>query len=275
MNIDNELKSHFFKGQGKKLNRCLSPTMDCEEKAIRAHSVQNAKALDLLSCDGHVIHLHPRLRADKPPEVCFEKIGRNQATTFTGLFAQHDQDLFRELDTQDFDGTNQSQLFLLAYRSVLRELHAVIDGGIKIQAAYQKRVELGLDPKDEPSPAGIEAAYHMMQAWRTFRYRCEFDRIRETSSYEGLVHHVRNLNLEMPTIGASTFYGIGKYTYIWGQSKLCVPLSCVCFTFGRPIFAGRTRRPRFFSISSLNRSFPSAIPRLTASRISRIRTTSA
>jgi len=48
---------------------------------------------------------------------------------------------------------------------------------------------------------------------------------------------------------------VRRRAYIWGQSKN----SSFAFGFG-PLFSGLTRRPARRSISSLNRSLPSAIP---------------
>lgn len=103
-------------------------------------------------------------------------------------------------------------MYLLAYRAVLRELHATLDGAVAIQGAYQKRVELGLDPKDAPSPAGMEAVFHMLKSWRTFRYKRLIEEIEENESYDGLLHFVRVIDSNEPTVAASVFYGIGKYT---------------------------------------------------------------
>ena len=45
----------FAKAQKKDYARCLPPSMDCDEEPIRAHSIQNARVLDLIQTDGHVL----------------------------------------------------------------------------------------------------------------------------------------------------------------------------------------------------------------------------
>ena len=45
----------FFATQGTTFEKCLEPAMACKQKAIRAHSIQNAKVLDLIAVDGHVV----------------------------------------------------------------------------------------------------------------------------------------------------------------------------------------------------------------------------
>lgn len=142
---------------------------------IRAHTVQNSKVLDLLVRDGHVVSLRHWFEQDKGPVIGYKLVGRNEATTFTGLCDEHDREIFRPIDTNDINIENQQHLFLLAYRAVLRGLHATMEGVLKIQSVYLKRVELDLDPKNQPSQAGMEAVAHMMKSWRTFRYKYEYD----------------------------------------------------------------------------------------------------
>jgi hypothetical protein len=91
-------------------------------------------------------------------------------------------------------------------------MHATLDGAVAIQGAYQKRVELGLDPKNSPSQAGMEAVFHMLKSWRTFRYKRLIEEIEENDSYGDLLHFVRVVETTSPTVAASVFYGIGKYT---------------------------------------------------------------
>lgn len=186
--------------------------MQCPNKAIKAHSVQNSRVLDLLSKDGHVIQLQWHFEKDNQPEMRYKSIGRNKATTFTGLCSDHDREIFREIDTKEIDVSDECQLFLLAYRSVLRELHATMDAAVTVQTGYQKRVELGIDPENEPSDAGIEAVYQMAQSWRTFRYKCKYDDINDNSNYKELINFIRVIKVEQPAIAASVFFGIGKYT---------------------------------------------------------------
>jgi hypothetical protein len=50
-------------------------------------------------------------------------IGVKKASTFTGFCGKHDQEIFRELDKEEFDG-KASKTFLVAYRTLCRELFA-------------------------------------------------------------------------------------------------------------------------------------------------------
>ena len=183
-----------------------------KNKAIKAHSVQNSNVLDLLCEDGHVIQIKLKVGGDAQPEPEYKLVGRNRATTFTGLCSTHDSDIFREIDTEEIDVNNVRQLYLLAYRSVLRELHATMHAAGMIQGAYQKRVKMGLDPKDQRSPAGIEAIFQMVKSWRTYRYRCKFDKLEETDNYEDLVHFAKKLETSEATLAASVLFAVGRYT---------------------------------------------------------------
>jgi hypothetical protein len=183
--------------------------MSCENKAIRAHSIQNSGVIDLLAIDGHVIA--PKLVVSSAgPEVKFLPVGRNNASTFTGLCGNHDAAIFRPLDTHDFDLTDKQQLFLLAYRSVTRELHAVMEGAAKIQSAYVWRVEQGIDSGDELSPVGMKATDHLINAFETYQYRSSyFDRSLISERYTDINHDIIVLQ-QHPTIAVSSLFSFGS-----------------------------------------------------------------
>lgn len=226
--IDGKLKKLFYSSIGSEFNKCLERSMECENKAIKAHSVQNSNVLDLLCKNGHVIQIRLKVGGDAPPKPEYKLVGRNRATTFTGLCAEHDSGIFKEIDTQEVSVKDSRQLYLLAYRSVLRELHATMHGAGMIQGAYQKRVEMGIDPKDQPSNAGMEVVFHMIKAWRTYRYRCEFDRIEESDCYDELTHFTKVIATTAPTVAASVLFGVGKYSTeedLVGVALNIVPLS--------------------------------------------------
>jgi hypothetical protein len=70
---------------------------------------------------GHVLSLERRsTRPDSVSTVQTIKVGVRQASTFPGLCAQHDAALFRSIDCTVVHPTSE-QLFLLSYRSALRE----------------------------------------------------------------------------------------------------------------------------------------------------------
>lgn len=102
---------------------------------------------------------------DGKPTCTFEKVGRNNASTFTGLCGNHDADIFRPIDTKPLSVDDKEQLFLIAYRSVTRELHAVLEGAVRIQGAYQNRVSSGKISGTTMTPEGVEATQHLLKGW--------------------------------------------------------------------------------------------------------------
>lgn len=209
--IEKEMLAYAFSADKRKFKKCLEPAMQCSGQIIRAHTVQNSRILDLLVRDGHVISLRHSLDKDKGPVIDYKLVGRNEATTFTGLCDVHDREIFKPIDTNDIDVRNAQQLFLLAYRSVLRELHATMEGASKIQRGYRKRIELGLDPKNQPSQSGISAVSHMLKSWRTFRYKFEYDQAYVSKNYGSICHETRLLDIERPTIAASVLFSADTY----------------------------------------------------------------
>lgn len=120
-------------------SKCLDPTMQCAETAIKAHTVQNATAMSFIEENGHVSTVRVQLRNGEP--ACrFAKVGRNDASTFTGLCGRHDTEMFKPIDTKELSLDDSEQLFLIAWRAVTRELHATLEGASRIQSTYLKMV---------------------------------------------------------------------------------------------------------------------------------------
>jgi hypothetical protein len=201
-----EFQNYYFKTQKDKFHKCLDPTLSCTGMPINAHSIQNARVLDLLARRGHVVMLRQKSSASGWG-IRFEEVGRNQASTFTGFCAQHDSSIFQSIDTQPFDPKNQEHLFLLAYRSVTRELHAVMEGAVKMQGAYLWRVDKCLDPSGTPTRAGVEATAHMMKMWETWKYRHQhFDIALLRKNWKSIRHNVFTLKSRSPTVAVSALF---------------------------------------------------------------------
>jgi len=182
--------------------------MGCKATAIRAHSLQNSQFLDLLARDGHVKAITMKASRETGPVLSFNDVGRNEATTFTGLCSNHDASIFRPIDTARFRGSDPEHLFLVAYRAVVRELHAAMDGAWKIQGGYEKRIQLGLDTGNEPEPAGMLAVEHMMRAYLTYVYKCSFDQALVSREHEAVSHHSFVVDHEEPTVGVCSLFSL-------------------------------------------------------------------
>jgi hypothetical protein len=205
-----QLLSAFFELDKSQFNKCLAPGMECPLVAIRAHSLPNSSVLDLLARDGHVKTIRKRTDRERGPILLFENVGRNQATTFQGFCSQHDSDIFKPIETGHFDPENVEYLFLLAYRAVARELHALLDGAFKNQLGYQKRVEIGFDPANEPSQAGLLAIDRMMTAYETYVYKCKFDESLLSQNYRRVMHDVIHLDHEEATVAVCSLFSIDE-----------------------------------------------------------------
>jgi hypothetical protein len=185
----NELKRHVFEIRKLAIRRCLEPSGECSQPAIHAHSIQNANVLDLLCKDGHVIMPVPKVPNDNHT-ISFELVGRNKATTFTGLCSQHDDAIFKPIDKGPLDSLSAEHLFLLAYRSVIREVHATMDAASKIQSAYRKKVELELARGDVPTLEGMRALDAVMNAYCAHLYKGAYDEAYRTRNF-GQIGHLR------------------------------------------------------------------------------------
>jgi hypothetical protein len=208
MPIDPEGLGRFFKTHNSRFSKCLAPGMNCDKEAIRAHSIQNSGVIDLIAVDGHVLAFRPSFSSEGP-EIEFKLVGRNHASTFTGLCNEHDTKLFIPLDTKPLDVKDREQLFLLAYRSVTRELHAVMEGAIKIQSGYMSRVERGIDPADDLSPAGMFATQHLMNSYLTYQYRAEnYDKPFISGNFDAIEHDVLLLGNQLPVVAVSSLFSL-------------------------------------------------------------------
>jgi hypothetical protein len=185
----NELKRRIFALQKVSVNRCLEPSETCEGPAIRAHSIQNSVILDQFCFNGHVIMPRSKMRSTGP-DVSFGTVGRNEATTFTGLCGTHDQAIFAPVDIAPIDVRNNEHLFLLAYRSVLRELHASMTAAVKTQHGVQERIELGLVRGDVPSRDELIAVDHMVNSYNSYEYKRKYDLAFSEKKF-GRIQHVQ------------------------------------------------------------------------------------
>jgi hypothetical protein len=198
--------AEFFRTQKLGLDRCLAPSMQCTRATVRAHSIQNRQTISLLENDNHVIALQPRF-SRTGPDIALRRVGRNEASTFSGFCNHHDSEIFRPLDTRPLDTTDREQLFLLAYRGITCELHAIMTGVVQLQSLYTARVERGVDSRDASSPAGQKALEQMLLSWATWRYRYRYyDEPLLSQSSPDIEHDVVELDNQPPCLAASSFF---------------------------------------------------------------------
>lgn len=151
-----------------------------------------------------------KLKVPPPNIIEFKYIGRNKATTFSGLCGQHDNDIFRSIDDRLPDLSDQTHLFLLAYRAVLREYYVVLQNAVRFQSTYRKRVELGLSPGTEPCKFGMFALSHLCNAYECYEYKRHIDLAYLAGDWSQLNHHVLLIKNQSPSIAVSSMFSLDE-----------------------------------------------------------------
>jgi hypothetical protein len=191
-----------------RIERCFDPSGDCPNPAINAHSVQKARYLRLLATNGHVMTVNIRASVRDGVSIDFESVGINVATTFTGLCAEHDERLFAPIEKNELDLDSPEHLFLLAYRSVVHELHSQIVAANRMQGGYQYGIEQGWDDPNTPSEAGLLATHRWMAAYDTYVYKSELDNALLEGRFDAFQHHIVKLNVARPTVATCAYYSV-------------------------------------------------------------------
>ncbi len=180
------------------IKECLFPDKaGCSERAIRAHSIQNNRILDLLSENGEVVMLRPNATV-YDFKMRAERIGRGKATTFTGFCRDHDKIIFQPIEDKNFNFGDTEQNALFAYRAFAKEQHAKLSQySIFSKYKFHERMALGL--------IGVEAAikdidYHL-SIFKKILFEKEYDLIQTkiiayNKNYELAVSSALNLNYD-------------------------------------------------------------------------------
>lgn len=185
------------------LQLCLAP--NCTGQAIRAHSIQNNGALEVLSRNGKVIMPKLRVTLNELPTFTFEEVGRNVATTFTGLCSPHDQEFFRPIEVNPINLDDPEHLFLLAYRAVLKEAHATRKSAIDTQSSYFLGAKYDLYSRDTPSAPGILAVEQMVSAYLVEETKRELEVAYLSRSWGSVGHEVLHLDVP-PSIAVCSMF---------------------------------------------------------------------
>ncbi|MDZ4063323.1 MAG: hypothetical protein U1E22_01535 [Coriobacteriia bacterium] len=135
-------------------------------------------------------------------------VGVNQATTFTGLCAAHDNAIFAPIEKRDIDFDDPEQLFLLAYRCALSELHEQMESATRVQSAYSSRIRSGLDSPDEPSYAGLQATHRIALAYEAYQYKSMLDAALNTRRFKILRHQILRIPTSTATVAGNSVYSV-------------------------------------------------------------------
>lgn len=194
-----------------RLDLCLWPATNCRNQAIRAHSVQNRNVLERLCRNGHVVMPRIEVTYSQPPAFFFREVGRNKATTFTGLCSEHDHALFQPIELDVLDLKSAKHLLLLANRAVLREAHATRKTAIDTQLAYEHGIDKGLYPKDEPSAPGMLAIEQMTAAYLVDDVRQRVNAAFLSGTWDGVGHQVIEIDTA-PSVAVNAMFSTRLYS---------------------------------------------------------------
>ncbi|MGC2062844.1 MAG: hypothetical protein WA610_07680 [Thermodesulfovibrionales bacterium] len=147
-----------------------------------------------------------KLEIKTGPQLYFDKVGRNKATTFTGLCDTHDSELFDPIDNSPFKSTNIEHLFLLAYRSVLRELHTKMKGAVDIQTQYNRGVEMGKFNPAISDEASNMAITNIAESYTFYLHKFHYDQLYIQKNFAGIEHHIQFIEDIQPSVAVSSVY---------------------------------------------------------------------
>jgi hypothetical protein len=143
---------------------------------------------------------------DTGPQVTFQPVSRHKASTFTGLCNVHDFELFRPIEKAEFDTGNREHLFLMAYRSVIKEFHATLASAQSVQGFLGDAVQAETLDLNELSPAMLAATGRILDSYETYLYWMMLnDQLAETD-YATLQHSVITLPSTRPCLAVSAFF---------------------------------------------------------------------
>ena len=176
---------------------CLAPpswTNECDGQIVQAHTVSKSGSLGRIARKGHVYSLKPVLgtnnRSDRLSRFTPKLKGINQASTFSGFCARHDDLIFTPLEKHVFNGSSE-QCFLLGYRALARELYtkraAVESIGLihDLDKGLPLAEQVRFQSDHQAMELGILTGYHDLMA-----YKSDFDSILEKGTFKSVRGYV-------------------------------------------------------------------------------------
>jgi hypothetical protein len=227
MTSNNQFKNFVYKAQSTSFSKCFFPVEpQCSKRAIQAHSIQNRGVLGELAENNHVVALNPIQDLENGPRLEFQRVGRNKATTFMSLCNEHDTLLFLPIDSQPFNISCEEHLFLLSYRSVLRELHAQCRAAIMVQNLNTKGVDLGhFDEKEADYPM-MSATVGLIETWGFYNYSCFWANAYLTQNLDRIHHRIITIPNTKAKFAVSSVYSLVDNIKIYENRQ--IP-KCIAF----------------------------------------------
>ena len=209
----NKMKGAMFNSFLIESTKCLEPTETCTEELIDSHSIQDSRILEVLAEDNHVIHITfdksciSKSKQDNPimPYCKYDSISVHKASVFKGLCNKHDTEIFRPIDVEVLDMDNKEHVFLLSYRSVMKELSTKIKVAGMTQSNFFSKVDLGEISGAVPTIEGMYAVQLYASAYEMYEYKKLFDEKYLSKNFASL--YIRYLILDgKPTFATSAVF---------------------------------------------------------------------
>ncbi|WP_270738110.1 SEC-C metal-binding domain-containing protein [Streptococcus anginosus] len=201
-----------------RIKQCLHPNVEeCDEKIIKAHSIQNNRILKKISTNGEVCM---PLSKNNLPFVTIDRYGRKVASVFTGFCKKHDKILFQPIEDREFTKTEE-QIFLYTYRTFAYEYHRKLEANNFLEIMAQKTVN------NHDNQLGFELAIKDFLLEKK-----EFDNSIQSKYFDTLINRVWEFENEIKFAG-SCFYSPEKDfegKRIQSIENVDVPLSHVFLT---------------------------------------------
>jgi hypothetical protein len=206
--IQNALINYAFKNQNIDFKKCIAPEGlgTCFKETIRAHSIQNHQILDVLQRDGHVVMLKVTLDGPMSVRVGFEHVGRNKATTFTGLCHYHDSEIFKPIEEHPIDIDDEYHLFLLAYKAVTKQTYASINSAYQAELLTTKKKELGSLSNSKLTDEEKQVYLMSIDSHKTYLYKVEYDKAFLSQEYDKVCHDVIVFPNSSPKIAVNSLF---------------------------------------------------------------------
>lgn len=225
----NKMKGAMFNSFSVESTKCLEPTETCTEELIDSHSIQDSRILEALAEDNHVIQITfdksciSKSTMDNPimPYCKYDLISVHKASVFKGLCNKHDTEIFRPIDVEALDIDNEEHIFLLTYRSVMKELATKIKAAGMTQSNFLAKVDLGEISGDIPTIEGMYAVQLYATAYEMYEYKRIFDDKYLNRDYNSIYSKCLILDGD-PTFATSSVFAPMELALKDDAEKLCV-----------------------------------------------------
>lgn len=218
----------MFEASQKEYPLCLYPVdktgaTTCPEPAIKAHSIQKSGKLAEIVEDNFVYAFDLRPQFDDPPKLPdFRRKSHNLATTFPGLCKDHDNDLFEPIDNSPIDLENEEHVFLLTYRTVLKEYHGALTLERWAAEAYAEMAGGGaVDPENTVSKELKESAAR--NVGYLYDEKRKMDLLYLAGDYGRVGSEVVWLPEADPALAMSAYFSTGAVAFggVKGRERFC------------------------------------------------------